>query len=473
MQYCDVAIVGTGMGGALSALGVAEHKKVLLFEKDKNLGGCAGTFKRHGNFYNVGATTIVGYEQNHPLKNILDSKNISLDVTTSPVAFRVIHNKKVLDRHQNFEKFLYDLNQIYPHKNNRQFWQKIKKIDEAFWNLKKVYFAKYSIKRYFHTMLFALNVFKTFGFDLFKSADGFIKKSLPNISQEYQDFIDAGLLITVQSDSKNIPLLSMALGLAYPFHPVFYANGGMGKIFESLLRDFEVRVKEPITSIKKDKDGYILTSSKGTYSAKQVILNTTLFDSGKLFQDSHIKDFYKQYEASDQSAFVVYLSLCSTQKLQSHYQIILDEVIPNAFSKSFFVSIAHQEDKRLSKNGLRSITISTHTKASFWKSLSKKEYEDAKKQTQEYIIKEFLANFSTLKRDDIVHAFSATSKTFESYIARTNCGGTPIKFSNIHKIASCTTPFQGLFHTGDTVFAGQGWPGVALGAEVLARELNE
>ena len=33
--------------------------------------------------------------------------------------------------------------------------------------------------------------------------------------------------------------------------------------------------------------------------------------------------------------------------------------------------------------------------------------------------------------------------------------------------ASCRTPFKGLFNVGDTIFAGQGWPGIAIGVDVL------
>ena len=45
-------------------------------------------------------------------------------------------------------------------------------------------------------------------------------------------------------------------------------------------------------------------------------------------------------------------------------------------------------------------------------------------------------------------------------------------FKSLLKIASCKTPFKGLYNIGDSVFAGQGWPGVALGVDVLNKELN-
>ena len=88
---------------------------------------------------------------------------------------------------QNFEEFLTQLNSVYYHKNNRVFWKIVKEIDERFWNLKKVYFAKYGFQAYAKTALFVAELLKEFGFMLFKTADGYINEILPNISKEYKD----------------------------------------------------------------------------------------------------------------------------------------------------------------------------------------------------------------------------------------------------------------------------------------------
>ena len=44
MKNLDIAVIGSGIGGSLiSALN--KNRDLILFEKDKNLGGCASTFK--------------------------------------------------------------------------------------------------------------------------------------------------------------------------------------------------------------------------------------------------------------------------------------------------------------------------------------------------------------------------------------------------------------------------------------------
>ena len=118
------------------------------------------------------------------------------------------------------------------------------------------------------------------------------------------------------------------------------------------------------------------------------------------------------------------------------------------------------------------MTISTHSNALFWKKLSSEEYKKQKAITENFIVNDFLENFESLEKKDIIDIHSATSNTFKKYINRYNCGGKPITFKNILQTPSCRTPFNGLFNVGDTIFAGQGWPGVAIGVEVLNEEIN-
>ncbi|APW64603.1 carotene isomerase [Poseidonibacter parvus] len=470
----DIAVVGSGIGGALiSALN--KDKDLILFEKDINLGGCASTFKKKGNYFNAGATTFVGYEDNHPIKNIFDKASFVPDIKKSEIAIRIIQNGKTLDRVKDFEEFLENLNEIYPHKNNRIFWTKIRDLDARFWQFKDLYFAKHSLSSYIKTISSNLKLFSIFGFDILKSADSFIDETLNDITKEYKDFINSQLLITLQTTSNEVSLISLALGLSYPFHDVFYANGGMGAIFDGLLKDIDVHSKEEILNIKKEKDFFRIISNKNEYKSKKVILNSTAYDSSILFDDEQIKKYYNSFSFSDQSAFVIYMSLKKEnikEELLHHYQIILDENIPNSISNSFFISISSLDDKKMSSDSY-SITISTHTKALYWKNLLQEDYEKQKTLTQEFIVNEFLKNFTSIKKEDIKNCVSATSKTFKRYINRYNCGGKAITIKNILQTPSCNTPFENLHNVGDTIFAGQGWPGIALGVEILNKELND
>ncbi|MCT7615774.1 phytoene desaturase family protein [Aliarcobacter butzleri] len=469
MQKIDLTIIGSGIGGSLISI-LNRDKNLVLFEKDKNLGGTASTFKRFGNYFNSGATTFVGYEDNHIIKEIFDSADFIPDLKKSSYAYRTITNGKSIDRTTNFEEFIESLNSVFYHKNNRYFWQTLKDIDERFWKLKDIYFAKYSLNSYLKSLKTIDILFKEYKFLLFKSAKSFIKEVLGNISKEYQDFIDAQLQITLQSTSKDIPLLSFAIALSYPFHKIFYANGGMGKLFDDMLKDINVKKNEQIMQIKKENNFYRLISSKDEYLTSKLVLNMPVFECKNLFLDEDLQSYYKKFEFYDQSAFVIYLKIDSKKEFLNHYQIILKDNIPNAVSKSFFVSFSQKDDEKLSKNGY-SVTISCHTKALFWNELSKEEYERNKEFTKNFILDELLKNIPDIKKEDIKIEFCATSKTFKRYINRFNCGATPLNLKNIFKIPSSLTPFKNLYNIGDSVFAGQGWPGVALGVKVLNSNL--
>lgn len=469
MQKIDLTVVGSGIGGSLISI-LNKDKNLVLFEKDKNLGGTASTFKRFGNYFNSGATTFVGYEDNHIIKEIFDSADFIPDLKKSSYAYRTIINGKSIDRITDFEEFIESLNSVFYHKNNRYFWQTLKDIDERFWKLKDIYFAKYSLNSYLKSLKTIDILFKEYKFLLFKSAKSFIKEVLGNISKEYQDFIDAQLQITLQSTSKDIPLLSFAIALSYPFHKIFYANGGMGKLFDDMLKDINVKKNEQIMQIKKENNFYRLISSKDEYLTSKLVLNMPVFECKNLFLDKDLQNYYKKFEFYDQSAFVIYLKIDSKKEFLNHYQIILEDNIPNAVSKSFFVSFSHKDDEKLSKDGY-SVTISCHTKALFWNELSKEEYEKNKEFTKNFILDELLKNIPDIKKEDIKIEFCATSKTFKRYINRFNCGATPLNLKNIFKIPSSLTPFENLYNIGDSVFAGQGWPGVALGVKVLNSNL--
>ncbi|MCG3715484.1 NAD(P)/FAD-dependent oxidoreductase, partial [Aliarcobacter butzleri] len=410
------------------------------------------------------------YEDNHIIKEIFDSADFIPDLKKSSYAYRTIINGKSIDRITDFEEFIESLNSVFYHKNNRYFWQTLKDIDERFWKLKDIYFAKYSLNSYLKSLKTIDILFKEYKFLLFKNAKSFIKEVLGDISKEYQDFIDAQLQITLQSTSKDIPLLSFAIALSYPFHKIFYVNGGMGKLFDDMLKDINVKKNEQIIQIKKENNFYRLISSKDEYLTSKLVLNMPVFECKNLFLDKNLQNYYKKFEFYDQSAFVIYLKIDSKKEFLNHYQIILKESIPNAVSKSFFVSFSHKDDEKLSKNGY-SVTISCHTKALFWNELSKEEYEKNKEFTKNFILDELLKNIPDIKKEDIKIEFCATSKTFKRYINRFNCGATPLNLKNIFKIPSSLTPFKNLYNIGDSVFAGQGWPGVALGVKVLNSNL--
>ena len=62
-------------------------------------------------------------------------------------------------------------------------------------------------------------------------------------------------------------MISLALGLSYPFHDVFYVNGGMGTLFDGLLKDIEFIKNLPLFKEYRN----ILPNDKISFLADPII----------------------------------------------------------------------------------------------------------------------------------------------------------------------------------------------------------
>lgn len=138
----DFAVVGSGVGGSsIAALLSKKGYKVILFEKDVNLGGCSSTFKHKGFLYNAGATTLAGYEQNQPVKELFDLVGIKPKLKEYEVAMEVVHNGKTTKRYKELPKFIEQIEKNYPHKKHYDFWHLIHSINKEFYKVQGYYYT--------------------------------------------------------------------------------------------------------------------------------------------------------------------------------------------------------------------------------------------------------------------------------------------------------------------------------------------
>ncbi|QOG12865.1 phytoene desaturase family protein [Arcobacter sp. FWKO B] len=448
----DYAIIGGGIGGCAIASKLSKNHNTLLLEKEPYLGGCSATFKRKDTYYNIGATTFATYQEGLPVYDFFKEFNLKLNLKLSNPAITVLIGEKTIHRYKDIDKFIDEINTNFYHKNNKIFWEKVKKISDLFYKKQDFYYDKKNLYKTFYNMAKSIIPFSAYfllparvGLNLF----------LPKISKEYLEFIDNQVLIVAQEKSENINFLTLILSLGYALYDNYYAIGGMGKIFDELSKHIQdYKLNENVLNIEHKNNLYeIRTKKDNTYYAKNIILNKPIF-----------KEEPKLY--TDQSAFVVYLSLKSDEKLHHHYQIIADKNLKHSISNSIFVSFSDYDDNIISPKGVYSITISTHTKVSYWENLSKLEYEVKKQELQDEIIKLLLSRFPSFY-GKIIEAFSATPQTFGRYIKRKTLGGIPLSFKNL--IFNIPSPkiSDHCFYVGDTIFPAQGWPGVIIGAKNL------
>jgi len=470
----DFAIVGSGVGGSsIAALLDAKGYDVALFEKEPYLGGCSSSFEHKGQSYNTGATTLAGYEDGYIVKEVFDAIGFTPEIIKTDPSIVILQNEKITPRYQDFERFFESVNANYPHAKNRRFWELVYEINREFYKCSGHYYANKNIFAKTKSLLSFLPLFMKFQKYLRVDAHTFIDKFFGGIDAVYLQFLESQILIVAQAPSKEINFFTAALSLAYTFNDNHYVVGGFSKVFDDMTQNMkDVHRKSEILSIAKKEGFFELHTKKELFRAKKVILNSTVYDSAKLFSDTKIQNYYKKYEKLDnhQSSFMLYMTIKSTKEFHHHYQIIEDEIFPHAISKALFVSFSDANDTKIAPKGHYSITASIHTDNRFWE--DKAQYKAQKKELEGILLQKIMQRLD-IQEDEIVESFGATSKTFGHYLNRTQLGGNAITMKNfLPFLPSNDTKIKELYNVGDTVYAAQGWPGVMLGVKNLQRLLG-
>lgn len=470
----EYAVVGSGIGGSsIAAYLDAKGQQTVLFEKEPYLGGCSSTFMRKGYLYNTGATTLAGYQDGHNVKTMFDEIGFEPELISTDPAIVIIQNGKITPRYRDLEKFLEVLELNYPHPKNREFWTLVHDMGVKFYAMHGHYFSTRTKLKKYISMASYIPLLLKFQRYLRVNAFDFIKYFYGEVSDEYMQFLESQVLIVVQAKLEEVNFFTAALSLGYTFNETHYVKGGFGKLFDGMTSSMkQVRRKTQITSIESKDDHFVLHTKRDSIQAKNVILNSTVYESGKLFKKEKIKNYYKKYEKlnNHQSSFMLYMTIKSDKKFEHHYQLIQDKRYTHTLSHALFVSFSDECDDLLSPEGHYSITASIHTDERWWENA---EVYNEQKDELENILLKSVCDILHINEDEIVHHMSATPKTFKHFINRSQLGGNAITMKNfLPRLPGNDTPIKGLYHVGDTVYAAQGWPGVMLGVENLRRLLH-
>ncbi|MDY0117139.1 MAG: NAD(P)-binding protein [Sulfurimonadaceae bacterium] len=470
----DFAVVGSGVGGSsIAAYLHAKNHKVILFEKEPYLGGCSSTFIHKLQRYNTGATTFALYQEKGVVKELFDSFGFIPSLVKSDPSIVVIQGDKTTPRVKDFESFLEVIEQNYPHPKNREFWTLIYQLGNAFYDCRGHYYETSSWVKKIKSLFSFLPLFKRFWRYLCIDGEKFINHFYGEISEEYKLFLESQVMIVTQAPMHKSNFFSVAVALGYTFGDNYYIKGGMGKIFDAMTDNIPDVMRR--TEIKKiiKHDGYFeLHAKMQIFTAKKVILNSTIYDSEKFFDEGSIKNYYKKFKKKDnhQSSFIVYMKIKTDKTFHHHYQIIKEEKFPSTISQALFVSLSDKEDRLMAEEGYYSLTASVHTMSFYWDNPAV--YKQQKEELQE-ILQRVILEILGIKESEVEECFSATPKTFLHYINREQLGGNPITMKNfLPFLPGNDTPIKGLYHVGDSVYPAQGWPGVVMGVQNTIRLLD-
>jgi phytoene dehydrogenase-like protein len=472
----DYIIVGGGIGGvSIGAHLGNQGKSVCLLEKEPYLGGCSSTFSHKGFRYNTGATTFAGWGEGMIVREFFQSLAIAPELIPLKNAFTQINNTLNLPHHEDLNTFVQALETNFSHPKNRSFWENIYNLNRQFYRHNSYIYTKRTLGELIRSMGTFLPIAKAFWPLILQRADRYIQRHLPNISPQYYQALEAQLRIVAQASMRESSALGLILALGYPFLGNAYVKGGMGKLFDALESKIDsIHKATSVLHIDSKEAYYTAHTHKGGFFGRNLILNLPLFDSGRFFDPGPIRKYFNKFKTLDnnQSAFMLYGTLKCNKPLEHHYQILLPKALKNTISDALFVSFSDINDTQMAPSGHFSMTLSVHTKSSWWLELDKLTYTIQKQALVSQLL-EIVCDTLGVQKEDFVSYFGATPKTFKHYIGRAGLGGIPMHYTRpFFKNPANDTPFRGLYCVGDTTFAAQGWPGVIAGVRNLSRILD-
>lgn len=499
-------IIGGGLGGLATAALLAHHgKQVALLEAHSSLGGCAGFFDRYQKLpdgtrsrfrFDVGATTVSGIQPHQPLGRLFAELNARPQLRNiDPGMVCHLSDGTRVTRYADHHKWIAECRRIFGEQNDerngqRAFWQKVFTTEEQAWKLSAVNptfppkslgdlvrMATLTNLRYLpllrHTWTSVAEVLKEYGLEK---------------NEQFLRFINEQLMITAQNRADETPFLIGSMGLGYPSE-TWYADGGMYALAEVLAQTIianngVVKLKRKVTGIKKEGDRWRIMTARGEeYYAKTVISNATLYDMISLTSGQIQQQVTKLQPIMGWGAFTLYCAVRDDfEDFGTPYHQIHCQPLPESGAESIFVSLSHPSDHLRAPKGWRTVTVSTHV-AQPWRwerptpsdpSTSTSSYRDAKDLVEQAVLclmEQVLPGFATAERRFVL---TGTPATFQRYTHRLHgmVGGVPHSINrNVLFAQKHRTGIEGLYLVGDTVYPGQGAPGVVLGALNLVDEL--
>ena len=476
--------MGAGYGGLTAAALLLKHGyNVTLLESHSTLGGCAGYFKRKDFLFDVGATTLSGFNVGQPLYNIFHELDISPKVKQVDPGLIVKIDDLTITRHADREKWIAYAAEVFNDKQQIPFWNELYTLaDKAYKIIRKDnripptslgdYLSLISIENLKATPLL---------FAVITSFTSFMKKHKVDKNDVFRRFIENQLFITAQNTAKDTPLLTAAMGLTYPSE-TFYPYGGMSAPALDLANYIKnhggkIHTKQEVAGITATNNGYEVTTKRGSvFAGKGIVSNIPTWNM-KTLTNGAVKKYFdsiKPEKVEPWGAFTLNFAIEDFEDLPTTYfQIHTPSIAPHCNSQAFFVSFSMSDDQLKAPIGWRTVTISLHTRPSYW-NVDDNTYNEMKNETIQFIMNAFYNAFPKAFGKEILYLMAGTPKTFQFYTKRHNglVGGIPHSIrSPLIFMTPNATPFRNLYLVGDSVFPGQGTVSVAMGAANAVQHL--
>ena len=474
LQDLNIVVIGAGIGGlAAGALLARKGAMVTVLEAQDCAGGCAATFSRNGYRFDAGATIGCGFHTGAPMETLGKELGIAWPVVPEAVAWQYRHRALLLD----LQPDRLDILARFPH--SAPFWAEQHALAKLLWHFSEgglswpvkgagdfFRLARKGIAGLSGTLHLLPFARKT-------ALEWLASHGLDNDS-DFVRFIDAQLLISVQTTSQHANAINAAIALDLPVAGAYHVKGGIGTVSRMLADSIAenggaVLYRKQvirIDSVRRQVFG-VETSDGSALAADYVLANLTP-DSLAQFIEAEDEPVAERKEGSLWSAYTLYLGMDPALfgALSSPHLQIIGSSGELAEGHSIFVSVSSSDEPDRAPAALCAVTVSTHVRPEPWFEAKKRgegAYSELKSLYTERVLDLFSEQFPDV-RTAIRSITAATPVTWERYTGRDQgcVGGYPQ--TSLFKVRGPLTRFNNLFLVGDSIFPGQSLPGVVTGA---------
>ena len=474
----DIVVIGSGLGSLSAAVLLAKAgKKVIVLEQNYLPGGCVSSYFRKGYVFEAGATTLVGLDEGMPLREILNRTGIEIQAQKLETPMQIsLKNGDIITRFGNLDEWIKEAERFFGKRGQAEFWKECDSISTFVWetSTRQLAFPPDS----FRDLLECIRHVKILDFSkipaAFLSTQDLLKKHGLDTHEEFREFVNEQLMITAQNTSEEVNALFGATALCYTLMGNYYLPGGMIQLilpFVNYLINHsgDLFLKTGVTKIEKSEGTWVVHTNRGAVRCNQVIAGLPMNNLLDLIDSPSLKAKLERKILPIEnlnSAFQVGIVFKRSKSFSSlHHQIHLKETLGFEGSNSIFISLSDEKDFLRAPEGMCVASVSTHVKLPCKTPIDKEKAISA--------ILETLERHGFLQKEDVVYSHVAGPETWEDWTLRKGgfVGGYPqfLKIKPWNMMNARLT--KGFYLCGDSVYPGQGIPGVALSGMIAAEKL--
>jgi prolycopene isomerase len=485
----DAIVIGAGMGGLTAAALLAKKGlKVLLLEKEEQVGGYVVSFKRHGFTFDATGAFVGGCHEGGEFYQILDEIGAREEMAFIPIEdVRNIYPGFEIHLHPGgFRSYTDALFDLFPQegKGLRTYLSMVKRIGEEIQSYSEITtIQKIFFPFYFRNLVrFHRSSHKAILDKLFKGGE--IKMALHSLP------------VTEPPSRLSFLFLAVMINKAL-MEGVFYPKGGMGKISEGMASAFlrsggEVHLRTEVDQIRI-RDGRVegVRTKKGEiFQAPLVISDINPNRSTRMLPLEIQKPFAKRWSRLEYSlsCFVLYVAteldlrgmglpyftyLRFLSDLEEEDRMLRRGEIPQ--NPTMMVSIPTMLDPSLAPPGRHLLSVLINVPYHYqgkWGGGDSEEYRRIKEDFSQKILRQLESKLIPGLKDHLLFYEAATPLTLERYTgnelgAMYGLASIPQQVGNLRPPHQTSIP--GLYQVGHYTRPSHGIVGASLSGFIAAR----